>query len=89
MVFFENPTQLDMHHDKRNQLQSEEVSITGDLVDVDGDNIITISDTLRNPRGRIPDSNPKADAEPTTSTPAFVFCAKSQKIMDTDCDLVQ
>ena len=89
MAFFDNETQMAMTHSTRIQFQSEGMTSLDDLVDCDEDNISTISDNLRRPRGRIPDLNYSANAVDTMHALPFGFGAKSQMKLAAAYDLAR
>ena len=88
-AFFEAANQMAIPHETRLQLQSEGMSDPNDLVDFDEDSIKSISENLRRPGGRVPDTTPGAAVGATVPASPFVFGAKSQIRLAAACDLVR
>ena len=59
------------------------------LVDIYTDAIITISNNLRRPRGRIPHPNHNASIESIIAATPFAFGTESQMKLSAACNIVQ
>ena len=77
-AFFSEPGQMALPAATRIAIAQEGLEDLADLVEFDEISLKHITDNLRRPGGRVPDTNPNAFAEATIPTPAFVFGAKSQ-----------
>ena len=89
IAFFEAANQMAIPHETRLQLQSEGMLDPNDLVDFDEDSIKSISENLRRPGGRVPDTTPSAAVGATVPASPFVFRTKSQIHLAVACDLVR
>ena len=87
--FFENDDQMGIPHATVVQMQTEGITVVGDLEGFDKETLQQLADNLRRPGGRIPDPNPNAVPGATIPTPPFTFGAKSQKRLAVACDLVR
>ena len=88
-AFFENDDQMGIPHATVVQMQTEGITVVGDLEGFDKETLQQLADNLRRPGGRIPDPNPNAVPGATIPTPPFTFGAKSQKRLAVACDLVR
>ena len=88
-AFFENADQMGIPHATVVELGIEGIVTVGELADFNKDSLQQLADNLRTPGGRVVYPNPAAAARATIPTPAFVFRAKSQKLLGVACDLVR
>jgi hypothetical protein len=70
-------------------MQAKGITNVQDLSDFDKESLQLLADNFRRPGGRAPDPNPKAAPGTTTTIPAFVFGAKSNKRILVATDLIK
>ena len=87
-AFFEDTDQMAMLTAMRVRIQQEGVVAVNDLIDFDEDALNQVTDNLRCPGGRAPNTDPNAPAGATMPAPPFVFGAKSQKRLLAACEMV-
>ena len=88
-TFFRDNAQTGIPNATVIQLQAEGITTVSDLVDFNKETLKQVADNLRRPGGRVPDPTVNAAAGATIATPAFVFGAKSQKRLQSACDIVR
>ena len=88
-AFFESPDQMGIQHKTMVQMPQEGIQAVADLADFEKQSLQQLADNLRQPGGRIPDTNPSTAPGATIPTPAFTYGAKSQKRLTVACDLVR
>ena len=88
-AFFENAYQMGVQHAMVVRLALEGIQTVHDLADFDKEALQQLVDNLQCPGGRVPNPGPGAAIGATIPTRAFMFGAKSQKLLGIACELVR